>query len=81
MEIMKQMFSSKTRFGRVMRTFLQAFIGILGAVTTVLTVPEIYSWFAQQSLVVQVGGISAVVTGVAVVQNYAKVVWEKVKDL
>ena len=74
-----KVFSSKTKGGRTRRTFLQAFIGLLGGISIIFAIPELYEWFESLPLIVQMGGLSTFVYAVSVVQNYAKTVWDWVK--
>lgn len=78
-DLLKKVFSSETKNGRVMRTLLQAFIALTSGVGALLAVPELTNWFASLPLIVQLGGLSACVAFVSFVQNYAKDIWLLVK--
>lgn len=79
-QVIKNLFSPETAHGRVMRTTLQVFVGLSAAFVAVLTVPEVQAWFGTLPLVVQIGGLTVVVTAVTAVHNYAKKLWEVVKE-
>lgn len=73
-------FSSKTKGGRIARTALQAFIGLTGGIMLIFSIPELYVWFESLPLVAQMGGLSVAVTAVSTIQNYAKTIWDWVKE-
>lgn len=79
-ETIKKLFSSKTPYGRVIRTFVQSFIGVSAALLFVLADPTVYRIVSEQNIFIQFGGISAVVTAVAAIQNYSKKFWDWIKD-
>lgn len=80
MDFVKSLFSNKTAHGRVFRTLLQSFIGVLGAFLAVLAVPEIYQWFSSLSFVEQAGGVAVVVATVTTIHNYLEKLWAKLKE-
>lgn len=67
---LKELLLPDTKRGRVTRTFLQAFTGLLSAFVVVLTIPGVQTWFASLDLIVQLGGVAAVIAGIAALQNY-----------
>ena len=80
MEQLKKIFSAKTRYGRVIRTFIQAFIGICAALIAVITVPEIGSWFGDMPWLAQIGGVAGAIAIVSTVQNYLEKLWDSVES-
>ena len=75
-----KVFNPETKGGRIARTALQAFIGLLSGFGALLTVPELQYWFAELPLVVQLGGLSVVISAISAIQNYAKDVWKWVTE-
>lgn len=80
-DLIKKIFSSKTKSGRVFRTILQAFVGLSGFALLLLADNNFYNWIADMPLIIQIGGMAILVGFVSAVQNYSKVLWDKVKDL
>lgn len=79
-KIALKVFSSKTNSGRIARTALQAFIGLMGGIMIIFAIPELYVWFEGLPLVMQMGGLAGAVTTVSAIQNYAKTVWDWVEE-
>ena len=78
-KVARKVFNPETKGGRIARTALQAFIGLLGGISVILAIPELYVWFEGLPLIVQLGGLAGAVTAVSAVQNYAKSLWDWVK--
>lgn len=79
-QVIKNLFSPLTPQGRIFRGALQTFIGLSAAFIAVLGVPEVQAWFATLPLIVQIGGLTVAVASVTAVHNYAKKLWEVVKE-
>lgn len=67
---LKELLLPDTKQGRINRTFLQSFVGLLSAFTVVLSIPAVQAWFASLWLIVQLGGVAAVITGFSAAHNY-----------
>lgn len=80
MEVIKHLLSSQTPTGRVVRTFIQAFIGLCVAVVSVLSFPQFSQWFESLDWVQQAGGLAAVITIVTAIQNFLEKIWDSTKE-
>lgn len=80
MEALKSLFSSKTNHGRVIRTLLQAFVGLSTLMLGIFAIPEFYDLFERLPLVVQLGGMAVAVAFVTAVQNYGTKFLEYIKE-
>lgn len=80
MELLKQLFSSQTAYGRVIRTFIQAFIGICIAVLAVVSLPEFTTWFGEQPWLAQIGGVAGVIAFVSAIQNALGKLWDAIEE-
>lgn len=80
MEALKSLFSSKTNHGRVIRTFLQAFVGLSTLMLGVFAIPEFYTLFDSLPLIAQLGGMAAFVGIISAVQNYGTKFLDYIKE-
>lgn len=80
MEFLKTLLSSKTAHGRVIRTFIQAFMGLSVAIVAIVAFPDFNGWFGQLEWVAQVGGVAGIIAAVTAVQNGLEKLWETIKD-
>lgn len=78
-EFISGCFSSKTSYGRVIRTILQALIGISGLVVTMWAIPEVQNAFSE-SLPNSVTMITVAVGVASAAWNFLGKLWEKIKD-
>lgn len=79
MLLLKQLFSSATPYGRVVRTFIQAFIGICVAIVSVLAFPGFSDWFGKLDWFAQVGGVAGVIAIITTIQNALEQLWNNIK--
>lgn len=69
MSDLKSFFSSKTRHGRAVRTFLQTLFGVLTFVVGLLTLPGFEQALAEGGVVLQAGTLAAWVGIISYLQN------------
>lgn len=71
-EFVKDIFSSKTKGGRINRTMLQVFIALTTIGQAALAIPEVAAIVAELPLIVSIGGATVLTGLLSAAMNYAK---------
>ena len=71
--------SSKTAHGRVIRTLIQAVLGILAFLMTTLAIPEVQTAFESNNVLTGVS-ISTCIAVVSAIWNILDKFWESIKS-